>query len=152
MVSAFSENQTLALAFLTAALTFSRAIRPWHIIVLAFGFGLGNAFDAPARQAIVQELVDPLDMTNAIALTSAMFNMATALGPAVGGVLYSLFSGPPGVSPSTGCPSSPSSPPSGHAARPFVRPAVRTPSDRPQGTPAIRQTTGSSGPSSAWWP
>ena len=87
----YTQSFMMVLAFLTAALTFSRAIRPWHIIVLAFGFGLGNAFDAPARQAIVQELVDPLDMTNAIALNSAMFNMATALGPAVGGVLYSLF-------------------------------------------------------------
>ncbi len=50
-----------------------------------------NAFDAPARQAIVMELVGHEDMTNAIALNSAMFNTSVALGPAVGGVTYALF-------------------------------------------------------------
>jgi MFS family permease len=81
----------MVLAFLTAALTFLHVIQPWHIIVLSFGFGVTNAFDAPARQAIVQELVAREDMTNAIALNSAMFNASVALGPAVGGVTYALF-------------------------------------------------------------
>jgi MFS family permease len=81
----------MLLAFLTAGLTFLHVIQPWHILLLSFGFGVANAFDAPARQAIVQELVAREDMTNAIALNSAMFNASVALGPAVGGVTYALF-------------------------------------------------------------
>jgi MFS family permease len=82
----------MGLAFAAAALVFLNVVRPWHILVLAFGFGTANAFDAPARQAIVQELIDDADdMTNAIALNSAMFNAATALGPAVGGLTYAAF-------------------------------------------------------------
>jgi MFS family permease len=86
-----TQSAMMALAFITAALTFARVIQPWHIIALAFGFGAANAFDAPARQAMVNELVATEDLTNAIALNSAMFNTATAIGPAVGGVTYSLF-------------------------------------------------------------
>ncbi|MGA2588147.1 MAG: MFS transporter [Candidatus Aminicenantales bacterium] len=86
-----TQTAMMALAFITAGLAFSHWIRPWHIIVLAFGFGAANAFDAPARQAMVQELVHSDDMTNAIALNSAMFNTSVALGPAVGGLTYALF-------------------------------------------------------------
>jgi len=86
-----TQTSMMILAFLTAWLTFSHLIQPWHIILLAFGFGTANAFDAPARQAMVQELVDCEDMTNAIALNSAMFNTSVALGPAFGGMTYHLF-------------------------------------------------------------
>ncbi len=78
----------LVLALLLAALTFAGAIQPWHILVLACGLGVANAFDAPARQAIVMELVGREDLTNAIALNSIMFNSATALGPAAAGLIY----------------------------------------------------------------
>jgi MFS family permease len=81
----------MVLAFVLAALTFAGAVRPWHIVLLASGLGLANAFDAPARQAFVSELVGREDLTNAIALNSAMFNMATAVGPAVAGITYHLF-------------------------------------------------------------
>ncbi len=86
-----TQSAMLVLAFLSAALVFSAAVRPWHILVLAFGFGAANAFDAPARQAFVHELVGPEDLTNAIALNSAMFNTSAAVGPAVGGITYALF-------------------------------------------------------------
>jgi MFS family permease len=86
-----TQTAMMALAFILAGLTFFHVIQPWHIIVLAFLGGVTNAFDAPARQAIVQDLVDHEDMTNAIALNSAMFNTATAIGPAVAGVTYALF-------------------------------------------------------------
>jgi MFS family permease len=81
----------MALAFILAGLAFAGIVRPWQIIVLAFLGGVTNAFDAPARHAIVQDLVAHEDMTNAIALNSAMFNTATAVGPAVAGVTYALF-------------------------------------------------------------
>ncbi len=86
-----TQTAMMALAFALAALTFSARIAPWHVLVLAFGLGLATAFDAPARQAFVSELVDREDLTNAIALNSTMFNAATAVGPAVAGITYDLF-------------------------------------------------------------
>lgn len=81
----------MALAFVLAALAFLHVVQPWHILLLSFGMGIANAFDAPARQAFVLEMVEHADLTNAIALNGAMFNTATAVGPAVAGVTYALF-------------------------------------------------------------
>jgi MFS family permease len=60
------------------------------LVLLALSFGVANAFDAPARQSIVVDLVERKDLTNAIALNSTMFNAGAVVGPAVGGVLYAL--------------------------------------------------------------
>lgn len=57
------------------------------VAVLAFTLGVINAFDIPARQSFIVELVGKEDLTNAIALNSATFNAARIIGPAVGGVL-----------------------------------------------------------------
>jgi MFS family permease len=86
-----SQTTMMLLAFVLAALTFSGLVRPWHILVLASGLGLANAFDAPARQAFVSELVERGDLTNAIALNATMFNAAFAVGPAIAGVTYHVF-------------------------------------------------------------
>ncbi len=86
-----TQTGMMILAFFLASLTFLHLIKPWHIIALAFGLGVANAFDAPARQAFVLEMVDRQDLTNAIALNSTMFNTATALGPALAGVTYALL-------------------------------------------------------------
>jgi|GEM_PF-5743310 len=56
----------MALAFLLAGLTFGGMVRPWHIVTLAFALGIANAFDAPARQVFVWELVSVEDLTNAV--------------------------------------------------------------------------------------
>jgi MFS family permease len=53
----------------------------------AFLLGCAAAFDAPARQSFVSELVDPQNLTNAVALNSASFNGARLLGPAIAGLL-----------------------------------------------------------------
>jgi MFS family permease len=81
----------MILAFVLAALTFTKSVEPWQIIVLAFLLGCANAFDAPARQAFVTELVDRKDFTNAIALNSSMITTATVIGPAVAGITYAAF-------------------------------------------------------------
>jgi MFS family permease len=81
----------MILAFILAGLTFARIVQPWQIIVLAFLLGCANAFDAPARQAFVTELVERRDLTNAIALNSSMINAATVVGPAVAGITYAAF-------------------------------------------------------------
>jgi MFS family permease len=86
-----TQTGMMVLAFLLTALTFSGLVQPWHIVVLAFFLGLANAFDAPARLAFVMELVNRDDLTNAIALNATMFNLATAVGPAVAGLTYAAF-------------------------------------------------------------
>jgi len=86
-----TQTSMMILAFILAALAFANIVQPWHIVVLAFLLGIANAFDAPARQSFVLEMVEREDMTNAIALNSTMFNSATAVGPAVAGVTYALL-------------------------------------------------------------
>jgi len=81
----------MILAFILAGLTFTGTVRPWQIIILAFLLGCANAFDAPARQAFVTDLVERKDLTNAIALNFSMINMATVLGPAIAGLTYAAF-------------------------------------------------------------
>ncbi|MBW4591512.1 MAG: MFS transporter [Brasilonema angustatum HA4187-MV1] len=76
------QSLTLAILALTGA------IQIWHIIALSLFQGLINAFDAPARQAFVPELVEHRDdLANAIAINSTMFNGARLIGPAIGGLL-----------------------------------------------------------------
>ena len=86
-----TQTTMMILAFVLAALTFFGHIQPWHIVLLAFGLGVANAFDAPARQAFVIELVGREDLSNAIALNSTMFNLGTAVGPAIAGVVYAVL-------------------------------------------------------------
>jgi MFS family permease len=81
----------MLLAFTLSALTFMQKIDSWHIVVLAFCLGIANAFDAPARQSIVIDLVDKKHLTNAIALNSSIFNGARAVGPAIAGITYAKF-------------------------------------------------------------
>ncbi len=81
-----TQSGAMLLAFIMAALTFSGVIQEWHVIVLAALLGVVNAFDAPARQAFVSELVGKQDLPNAIALNSIMFNSARVIGPAAAGL------------------------------------------------------------------
>jgi len=76
--------QSLALAVL--ALT--GLIKIWHVIALSIFQGVINAFDMPARQSFVVEMVERReDLPNAIALNSSMVNAARLLGPSIGGVV-----------------------------------------------------------------
>lgn len=86
-----TQTASMLLAFVLSALTFTHVVVPWHIIVLAFLLGIVNAFDAPARQSFVLEMVDRTVLINAIALNSTMFNAAMVVGPAIGGLAYALF-------------------------------------------------------------
>ena len=65
----------------------------WHVYLLAFLFGIGAAFDAPARQAFVSELVGTDDVANAVSLNSAAFNTARLVGPGLAGLLIGLGGG-----------------------------------------------------------
>jgi MFS family permease len=86
-----TQSVAMVLAFVLAALVFTDVVQPWHIIVLAFLLGINNAFDAPARQAFVSEMVSREALGNGIALNSAMFNLATAVGPAIAGLAYATL-------------------------------------------------------------
>ncbi len=82
---------SMLLAFILAALTFTNLTQEWHVVVLSGLLGVVNAFDAPARQAFVPEMVGKQDMPNAIALNSIMFNSARVIGPAFAGLLLALI-------------------------------------------------------------
>jgi MFS family permease len=86
-------TQILALiqSLVLAVLTLTGVIRIWHVIVLSVFQGLINAFDMPARQAFVVEMVERrADLANAIALNSSMVNAARLLGPSIGGVVIAV--------------------------------------------------------------
>ncbi|MBM3243284.1 MAG: MFS transporter [Candidatus Omnitrophica bacterium] len=79
------------LAFILAVLTQFRIITPVQIIVIAFLNGVIMAFDAPARQSIVVELVGKKHLFNAIALNSVAFNSSRIIGPALAGILVATI-------------------------------------------------------------
>jgi MFS family permease len=82
-----TQAASMTLAFVLAGLTLSHLIKVWHIFVLSALLGFVNAFDIPARQAFIVEMVGKEDLMNAIALNSSMFNGARIVGPAVAGIL-----------------------------------------------------------------
>lgn len=76
-------------------LTVTGVVELWHVYVFAALLGAVAAFDAPARQTFVSQLVAGPDLTNAIALNSASFNAARMIGPAAAGLLTaSIGAGP----------------------------------------------------------
>src|SRR5438046_703592 len=77
----------MALPLILSALTFTGHVRVWTVFVLASCLGVVNAFDIPARQAFVVEMVGREDLLNAIALNSSMVNGARVIGPAIAGIL-----------------------------------------------------------------
>lgn len=83
-----SQCVMLLQALTLAILTWTNTVQVWHVYFLAFVNGAAQAMDTPARQAFTIELVEGKeDLSNAIGLNSAMFNMARALGPAMAGIL-----------------------------------------------------------------
>ncbi|QBX57441.1 MFS transporter [Nocardioides seonyuensis] len=76
-----------------AGLALTGAAELWHVYVLAFLLGTASAFDAPARQSFVSELVDPTDLSNAVGLNSASFNAARLVGPGLAGLLIAALGG-----------------------------------------------------------
>jgi MFS family permease len=90
-VAVWTQCAALAQASLLALLTLMGWIQPAHIIVLGVALGLVYAFDIPARQALVHQLVDADDLANAVALNSSMINAARIVGPALAGIVVAKF-------------------------------------------------------------
>jgi len=75
-----------------AVLTFAGVITVVDILILQVVQGIINAFDTPARQAFVVEMVeDRSHLSNAIALNSSMVNASRVVGPSIGGILIAAF-------------------------------------------------------------
>ena len=88
-----TQSWFMLLAGILALLTWMGIVQYWHILLLSFLLGFGNALDMPARQAFVVELVDgdKRDVMNAISINSALFNIARIVGPAIGGLVVAAF-------------------------------------------------------------
>src|SRR5438067_797614 len=82
-----TQASAMILASVLAFFTLTGRVQVWHIFVLAASLGAVNAFDIPARQAFLVEMVGKEDLMNAIALNSSMFNGARVIGPAIAGIL-----------------------------------------------------------------
>src|SRR5258708_34308622 len=83
-------------AFIMAALAYFKIngrpmINVTEIVLLALGTGIAMSLNTPTYQALVPQLVPREDLTNAIALNSAQFNMSRVLGPTLGGFAMALF-------------------------------------------------------------
>jgi len=81
-----TQSVSMTLPLILSALTLTGRVRVWQIFVLAACLGIVNAFDMPARQAFVVDMVGRDDLLNAIALNSSMVNGARIVGPAIAGL------------------------------------------------------------------
>jgi MFS family permease len=87
-------TQTLSMiqAAVLTALVLGRVVQVWHIVVLSVFIGMVNAFDIPARQSFLIEMIENReDLGNAIALNSSMMNGTRLIGPSIAGVLIAAL-------------------------------------------------------------
>jgi len=90
-VLVITQSCQMVIALALAALTLTHVITVWEIMLLATFGGVVNAFDIPARQAFVVDMVSRQDLVNAIALNSSMFNGARVIGPAAAGIVVAAI-------------------------------------------------------------
>ena len=87
----FWQAWMLTAVAILSVLTFFDIISPWILLILTFLLNIGTAMNSPAWQAIVPEVIPRVQLPDAISLNSAGFNLARALGPALGGMAIALF-------------------------------------------------------------
>jgi MFS family permease len=87
----FWQTWMLVSVAILSLLTFAGIISPWTLLILTFLLNIGAAMNNPAWQAIVPELVPRAELADAISMNSAGFNLARAVGPALGGLGVALF-------------------------------------------------------------
>jgi MFS family permease len=83
----FTQSMQLVIAILLAVLTWSGKVQIWHILLASLIGAAFLAFDNPARQALIPDLVQPRDLLNALSLNSATYTGAALIGPALAGAL-----------------------------------------------------------------
>lgn len=86
-VMLFTQTVQMMLAFILAALVLTNTVQVWHIMVLAILLGLTNAFDAPARQTLVSDLVGLDRLASGIAVNSIIINGSRVFGPTLAGIM-----------------------------------------------------------------
>jgi MFS family permease len=86
-----TQATAMLLALILSALTLLQIIQVWHVMTLAALLGVVYAFDIPARQAFIVDMVSADDLLNAIALNSSMVNSARILGPAIAGIMVAAI-------------------------------------------------------------
>lgn len=86
-----TQTAMMVLAFLLAGLAWFKVITVWEVAAIAFLNGVALSMNAPSYQAMVPKLVPREDLTNAIALNSAQFNMSRIAGPSLGGYAMIAF-------------------------------------------------------------
>jgi MFS family permease len=85
-----TEIWMLAIASLLVVATFTHFIGPWVLLMLTFALSIGDALESPAWRAIFPELVPKEDLSPALALNGIEFNLARAVGPALGGLIIAI--------------------------------------------------------------
>jgi MFS family permease len=90
------EAYLLLMALTMGLLTLGGFMSAWSLLLLAFLMGVGSALDAPAWQAIVPDLVERQELPAAVSLNATGFNVARAVGPAIGGLVVAA-AGPAAV-------------------------------------------------------
>ena len=75
---------------LLATLVLTQRVQPWHIYSTAFLVGIVQAFQQPARQTLISDIVGPRNLMNALALNATALNTARSTGPAIAGLLIAL--------------------------------------------------------------
>ncbi|MFZ0744785.1 MAG: MFS transporter, partial [Terracidiphilus sp.] len=86
-----TQSVMMVLAFVLAGLAWFKVITVWEVAVIAFMNGMAMSMNAPSYQALVPRLVEREDLTNAIALNSAQFNMSRIVGPTLGGYAMAIL-------------------------------------------------------------
>jgi len=87
----FWQAWMLTAVAILSVLTFFDIISPWILLILTFLLNIGAAMNSPAWQAIVPEVIPRAQLPDAVSLNSAGFNLARALGPALGGLAIALY-------------------------------------------------------------
>jgi MFS family permease len=83
----FTQSWMVAAAAILGVLTLLHAVSPWMLLVFTFLMGIGAVMNDPAWQAMTPDVVSPARHASAVALNSAGFNVARAVGPALGGIV-----------------------------------------------------------------
>jgi MFS family permease len=85
-----TETWMLAIAIILVVATFLHFINPWFLLLLTFALSIGDALESPAWRAIFPELVPKAELMPALALNGIEFNLARAVGPALGGLIIAI--------------------------------------------------------------
>jgi MFS family permease len=87
----FTQTAAGILALILGALVAANLVKVWMVYILAFGLGMVNVFDNPARQTFYIELVGPDNLRNAVTLYSTLVNLARVIGPVLAAALIAEF-------------------------------------------------------------